>query len=370
LKTVGRRADSIAAYRASLDLMPTLGEAWWSLANLKTYRFSADDLAAMHAALARPDLGAEDRFHLEFALGKAEEDAGDFAASFAHYVEGNRRRRMTLDYDPDALHEEVERKRALFTSAFFAEREGWGCPASDPIFIVSLPRSGSTLIEQILASHSQVEGTMELPDMATLANRAATTGVANLTRDQVRALGEEYLDRTRIQRKTGRPFFIDKMPNNWAHVGLIRLILPQAMIIDARRHPIGCCLSNFKQHFAHGQGFTYDLAEIGRYYRDYAALMRHFDEVIPGHVHRVYYEAMVDETEREVRALLAAAGLAFEPACLRFHETERAVRTASSEQVRQPIFREGVEQWRNFAAWLGPLEQEVRAELEVYPYRS
>jgi tetratricopeptide (TPR) repeat protein len=370
LKTVGRREESIAAYRASLDLMPTLGETWWSLANLKTYRFTDDDLAAMRAALARLDLGDEDRFHLEFALGKAEEDRGHFAASFAHYVEGNRRRREAIDYSAEDLHAEVERKRGLYTADFFAKRAGWGCPAADPIFIVSLPRSGSTLIEQILASHSQVEGTMELPDMPALANRAASQGIATLTEDQVRALGEEYLERTRIQRKTARPFFIDKLPNNWAHVGFIRLILPGATIIDARRHPIGCCLSNFKQHFAHGQAFTYDLTDIGRYYTDYAALMRHYDGVLPGHVHRVFYEAMVDDTEAEVRALLTHAGLEFEPACLRFHETERAVRTASSEQVRQPIFRDGVEQWRHFAPWLGPLEEAVRGEWEAYPFKT
>jgi tetratricopeptide (TPR) repeat protein len=370
LKTVGRRDDSVAAYRKSLELMPTLGETYWSLANLKTYRFSDAEMAAMLGAIQRPDLSEEDRFHLEFALGKAEEDAGAYAASFAHYAEGNRRRRLTIDYSADDLHAEVERKRALYTAGFFSERAGWGCSAADPIFIVSLPRSGSTLIEQILASHSQVEGTMELPDMPALANRAGSAGIATLTQDQVRALGEEYLDRTRIQRKTDRPFFIDKLPNNWAHVGLIRLILPNATIIDARRHPIGCCLSNFKQHFAHGQAFTYDLAEIGRYYADYAALMRHFDAILPGHVHRVFYEAMVDDTEHEVRALLAHAGLDFEPACLRFHETERAVRTASSEQVRQPIFRDGVEQWRHFAPWLAPLAQAVRGELERYPYAS
>jgi tetratricopeptide (TPR) repeat protein len=368
LKTLGRSADSIATYRKALALMPTLGEAWWSLANLKTYRFSPDELAAMRAALASPAIGAEDRFHLEFALGKAEEDAAAYGASFAHYLAGNRLRRSLIDYSAEETQAEAARKQALYTPEFFAAREGWGCPAADPIFVVSLPRAGSTLIEQILASHSAVEGTMELPDIAALAASVSARSVADLSREEVHALGESYLERTRIQRKAGLSRFVDKMPNNWAHVGFIRLILPRATVIDARRHPLGCCFSNFKQHFAHGQAFTYDLGEIGAYYRDYAALMRHFERVLPGHVHRVHYEAMVDDTEAQVRALLAHAGLAFEPACLRFHETERAVRTASSEQVRQPIFREGLDQWRHFAPWLGPLEAVLRDELTRYPF--
>ena len=368
LKTVGRQEDSIAAYRRAIQLLPTLGEAWWSLANLKTFRFTDADLAAMRGALARSDIGEEDRFHLDFALGKAEEDGGAWERSFAHYLAANQRRRALIDYDPQELTRLVDRQCAELTTAFFAEREGWGCQAEDPIFVVSLPRSGSTLIEQILASHSQVEGTTELADIAALAARVRSKGIAAIDRAEAQALGEEYLARTRVQRKTGRPRFVDKMPNNWAHVGLIRLILPRATIVDARRHPIGCCLANFKQHFAHGQGFTYDLHEIASYYADYVRLMDQVDAVLPGHVHRVFYEAMVAETEAEVRALLGHARLPFEMTCLRFHETERAVRTASSEQVRRPIFREGLEQWRHYAPWLGPLDAKLAPVLERYPY--
>jgi hypothetical protein len=298
------------------------------------------------------------------------EDTGDYAASFAHYAQGNRQRRALIDYEADEVSQAVGKQVDLFTPEFFAERAGWGAQAEDPIFVVSLPRSGSTLIEQILASHSQVEGTTELSDIATLAARTGLNRMASLRADDARALGEEYLERTRIQRKTERPRFVDKMPNNWAHVGFIKLILPNATIIDARRHPLACCFSNFKQHFARGQTFTYDLTDIGRYYADYVRLMDHFDRALPGYVHRVFYEAMVDDTEAEVRALLAHARLPFEEACLRFHETERAVRTASSEQVRRPIFRDGVEQWRNFEQWLDPLRVALGNLIAAYPHQA
>jgi len=370
LKTVGRQDESIDAYRRCLTLQPTLGEAWWSLANLKTFRFTDADRAAMRDAIGVPDLSEEDRFHLEFALGKAEEDVGAYQDSFAHYSEGNRRRRALIDYDAAELSRTVDRQIGLFTPEFLAARAGWGAQARDPIFVVSLPRSGSTLIEQILASHSQVEGTTELADIAALATRVGLNGMSSLGADEARALGEEYLERTRIQRKTDRPFFVDKMPNNWAHVGFIRLILPEATIIDARRHPLGCCFSNFKQHFARGQTFTYDLADIGHYYADYVRLMDHIDGVLPGHVHRIFYEAMVGDTETQVRALLDHADLPFEDQCLRFHETERAVRTASSEQVRRPIFRDGVEQWRHFERWLDPLRAALGRLVEDYPYQA
>jgi hypothetical protein len=259
----------------------------------------------------------------------------------------------------------------MFTGRFLAEREGWGAPAGDPIFIVGLPRSGSTLIEQILASHSAVEGTMELPDIGLIANRLAKTtrggypeGLAELDAAALSRLGGLYLERTRIQRRGERPFFIDKMPNNFRHIGLIHLILPKARIIDARRHPLGSCFSAFKQHFAQGQGFSYDLSDLGRYYRDYVALMAHFDAVLPGRIHRVIYEDMVEDTEGEVRRLLDYCGLPFEPACLKFYENERAVRTVSSEQVRRPIFREGLEQWRNYESWLGPLKAALGPALD------
>ena len=370
LKTIGNLEESVDAYRRGLALQPTLGEAWWSLANLKTFRFTDADRNAMRAALDVVGLSDEDRFHLEFALGKADEDAGDYTQSFAHYAEGNRQRRALIDYDANELTAAVDRQLALFEPDFFAAREGWGAQAEDPIFVVSLPRSGSTLIEQIFASHSQVEGTTELPDIAALATRVGIQNIASLTAGEARALGEEYLERTRVQRKTKRPRFVDKMPNNWAHVGFIRLILPNAAIIDARRHPLGCCFSNFKQHFARGQTFTYDLVELAHYYADYVRLMDHFDRALPGHVHRVFYESMVEDSEVEIRALLAHARLPFEPACLRFHETERAVRTASSEQVRRPIFRESMEQWRQFEPWLDPLKVVLGPLIESYPKRA
>ena len=283
-----------------------------------------------------------------------------------------------IDYDPDAVTDAVLRSEWLFTPAFFAARTTHGSPAPDPIFILGMPRAGSTLIEQILASHPLVEGTMELPDIGALAKRLGGRRtkheaslypecLAELDAADCAALGAEYLERTRVQRKTDKPFFIDKMPNNWAHVGLINLILPKAKIIDARRHPLACCFSNFKQHFARGQGFSYDQAEVGRYYADYVRLLRHFDTVLPGRIHRVIHEALVDDPEGEVRRLLDHLGLPFDPACLRFHENERAVRTASSEQVRRPINRDGLDQWKPFETWLEPMKQALGQVLELYP---
>ncbi len=368
LKTVGRLADGIAAYRRALAIAPALGEVWWSLANLKTVRFTEADVAAMEAALARHDISDEDRFHLDFALGKAFEDAADYAMSFAHYDAGNALRRKAIVYDGGETTRFVDRSIATFTPGFFAERAGQGCDVRAPIFVVGMPRAGSTLIEQILASHSQVEGTSELADIPALARIGDyPEGVADLSPAALRDLGASYLDRTRVQRRTDRPLFVDKLPNNWAHVPFIHLILPQAIIIDARRHPLGCCFSNFKQHFAKGQAFSYSLTDMGRYYADYVRLMAHVDRALPGRVHRVIYERMVDDTEGEVRALLAACGLPFEEACLRFHENDRAVRTPSSEQVRQPIFREGTEGWRGFEPWLDPLKAALCNVLTAYP---
>ncbi len=370
LKTVGEQAESIGAYRRALAVRPTLGEAWWSLANLKTIRFDEGDIAAMKKALEAPDIGKEDRFHLHFALGKAFEDEGQAEASFHHYAEGNRLRRSLLDYDPADNHRHVERSTAFFTRSLFEERGGEGCPAPDPIFILGMPRAGSTLVEQILSSHPEIEGTAELPDMPAIARRLDGRKVrgdtshypeclAGMTASELRGLGEEYLERARVQRFTDRPFFIDKLPNNWAHVGMIRMILPNARIIDARRHPLACCFSNFKQHYARGQRFSYDLSEVGAYYRDYVNLMRHWDSVLPDQVHRVIHEDLVDDPETEVRRLLAFLDLPFEPACLDFHRNPRAVRTASSEQVRRPISRDGLEQWKAFEPWLDPLKQSL-----------
>lgn len=369
LKTVGRLDEGIAAYRKAIVLEPTLGEAWWSLANLKTVRFNADDMAAMETALSRSTIAIEDRFHLDFALGKAHEDRGEPDAAFAHYATGNALRKTQLDYDPEETSRYVDRLIEICTQDFFASREGQGCDAIDPIFVVGMPRAGSTLIEQILSSHSQIEGTSELPDMPMLSrqDRRYPLGLPDLEPEQLRQLGEDYLKRTRIHRKTERPLFIDKLPNNWMHVAFIRLILPGAKIIDARRHPLGCCFSNFKQHFAKGQAFSYDLDHLGRYYSDYVRLMAHIDAVQPGKIHRVSYERMVDDTEAEVRALLDYCGVAFEDACLAFHKTERAVRTPSSEQVRQPIFREGTEAWKQFDGHLGPLRAALGEVLDCYP---
>lgn len=381
LKTANHVEQAVIAYRRCVELEPSFGEAWWSLANLKLFRFEAADIDAMHRQLALKDLGDEDRLHLEFALGKALEDDDDCAASFRHYAQGNAIRRSQLAYDAGETTSRVAYIRQHYGREFFAERAGFGCAAPDPIFVVGLPRAGSTLIEQILASHSRVEGTMELPEIATLTGelrRQAEPGaampyhraLAALDAGALRALGERYLATTRIQRKTAKPFFVDKMPNNFMHVGLIHLILPNAKVIDARRHPMACGFSIFKQHFARGQDFSYSLDDIGRYYRDYVELMAHFDAVLPGRVYRVHYECMVDDTEAEVRRLLDYCGLSFEPACLRFFDNHRPVRTASSEQVRQPIYRGGLDHWRRYAAWLGPLQAALGPVLQAYPAAS
>ena len=378
LKTAGQRDRAIAAYRRSIELDPGFGEAWWSLANLKTFRFSTEDVDAMRRQLLRTDLDPEQHAQFEFALGKALEDAGDHAASFRHYESGNARRRARLPYRAADATSRVRRSTELFTAEFLAQREGWGCDAPDPIFIVGLPRSGSTLIEQILSSHPAVEGTMELPEVISLTHelrREAADGqgkayhdvLSGLDAARFRALGEQYLENTRVHRKRGAPFFIDKMPNNFLHVGLIHLMLPRARIVDARRHPLACCFSGYKQYFARGQNFSYGLDDIGRYYRDYVALMAHFDQVLPGRVHRVVYEDMVQDTEAQVRRLLDYCGLPFDAQCLRFFENDRPVRTASSEQVRQPIYRDGVDHWRHYEPWLGPLKAALGDVLEHYP---
>jgi tetratricopeptide (TPR) repeat protein len=365
LKTLGRHSEAIEAYRVATSREPALGEAYFSLANLKTFRFEDEEISAMRHQVTEGTRVAEDYYHLCFALGKALEDREQYDESFACYRRGNAVRSKTVRWDRDAHHDNMRRLIDFFDAAFFAERSGNGNPASDPIFIVGLPRAGSTLLEQILASHSLVEGTMELPDILSIARRLSGKkrnsdesrypGVlGEMTSTQLAGLGAEYLERTRIHRKGAR-FFIDKMPNNFSHVGLIHLILPNAKIIDARRHPLACCFSGFKQLFASGQNFTYDLADIGHYYRDYVELMDHWDSVMPGRVLRVQYEDVVAGTESQVHRLLEYCGLPFEEDCLRFYETERAVRTASSEQVRQPIYGGAVEQWRHYLPHLGPL---------------
>jgi tetratricopeptide (TPR) repeat protein len=376
LKTAGRQEEGIAAYRRSIALAPGNGGAYWSLANLKTFRFSDADVAAMRAQLAGGKLTEDDRVQLHFALGKALEDEGDYARSFREYAEANRLRHLRDPFDGERNSARLERERQLFTPEFFAARRGWGCDAPDPIFIVGMPRAGSTLLEQILASHSAVEGTMELPDILTMARDLAVERggeapypavLADLSAEACRELGERYIAQTRARRWTDRPYFIDKMPNNFAHLGLIHLILPNAKIIDARRHPLACCFSVFKQHFARGQEFSYDLGELGRYYHDYVRVMSHFDNILPRRIHRVIYEQLVEDTETEIRRLLEYCRLPFEEACLHFYENERAVRTASSEQVRKPIFRDALEHWRHYESWLEPLKATLGPVLATYP---
>jgi tetratricopeptide (TPR) repeat protein len=368
LRAAGRQREAVDAYRKCIQLRSGTGSAWVALADLKTYRFTGDEVAAMHMQLARDGLRSEERSRLELALGKALEDTGDFAAAFEHYARGNALRRAVVPYDSANITRFVQLTRTLCTPEFFAARAGWGCPSPDPVFIVGLPRAGSTLLEQILASHSQVEGTRELTDVIRFAldlgdreepGKPPTypQSLARLTRAEVAALGERYLAQTHAQRLLGRPRFIDKMGPNFLHVGLIHLMLPNARIIDARRAPLGCCFANFKQHFQSGAWFTYSLEDLGRYYRDYVSLMAHFDTVLPGRIHRVNYEDLVQDLEGQVRRLLDYCDLPFEEPCLRFHQTQRSIATVSSEQVRQPLYTASIEQWRNFAPWLGPLKQ-------------
>jgi tetratricopeptide (TPR) repeat protein len=377
LKTRGREEESVKAYKKCIELQPQSGEAYWSLANLKTLTFSPAEVAAMQVQLNRAELADEDRFHFHFAMGKALEDEGSYAPSFEHYSQGNRLRRAGISYSAEETSAFVARSKVVFTRQFFADRAGFGAPARDPIFIVGLPRSGSTLLEQILSSHSAVEGTMELSDISAMsrvlneeAKRDGTPkypdALARLNDEACRALGAQYLEQTRIQRKSDAPFFIDKMPNNFIHIGLIHLALPNSKIIDARRNPLACCFSVFKQHFATGQNFSYSLEDIGRYYRDYVDLMAHFDSVLPGRVHRVVYEEVIEDIEAQVRRLLDYCGLPFEEQCLRFYENERAVRTASSQQVRKPIFRDGVEHWRHYEPWLSPLKEALGPALQGF----
>jgi tetratricopeptide (TPR) repeat protein len=339
-------------------------------------RFGAADIASIEAALALPKLSPDDRLQLHFALGKALEDAGDYKASFEHYAEGNRLRLAANPYDPQRTSARVDRAIALYTPEFLDRRRTWGCPAPDPIFVLGMPRSGSTVVEQILASHPLVEGTQELGDIQMIAARIGDgaesypEALAAFEPARFAELGEEYLSRSRAHRHTDRPFFIDKMPNNWLHAGFIRLILPNAKIIDTRRHPLACCFSNFKQHFARGQVFAYDLDHLGRYYADYVRLMDHFDAAAPGMIHRVWHEALLAEPEAQIRALLDFVGLPFDSACLRFHENQRPVRTASAEQVRRPINRDGVGQWRNYDEHLAPLRAALGHHVARYPHSA
>ena len=361
LKTLGETEAAVTEYRAAAVQRNDYGDAYWSLANLKTYRFTEEEIARMVAAETAPATSTEDRYHLCFALGKAFEDRQAYERSFEYYLRGNSLKRASIDYRAELMEHNTERQIEICTSELFERHRASGAPATDPIFIVGLPRAGSTLIEQILASHSRVEGTYELPDVprlvAELHGRDAQYPaiLASLSGDELRALGDRYLSGTRAYRTTDRPRFIDKMPNNFRNIGLIHLMLPNAKIIDVRREPMACCFANFKQLFAEGQLFTYGLDDIARYYRTYLELMSHWETVLPGRVLRVHYEDVVHDLEGNVRRVLEFCGLEFEPACVEFHRTERSVRTASSEQVRRPIYREGLEQWRHYERWLDPL---------------
>ncbi|MEI9989126.1 MAG: sulfotransferase [Rhizomicrobium sp.] len=376
LKTVGQVPEAIDAYRAAAAARPDFGDAYWSLANLKTYRFGDDEIARMRAAEAAPATAPVDRYHLCFALGKALEDRGAFAESWRFYEKGNALKRAESRYRPEIIETNTARQIAVCTRDFFRRRDGWGVADRDPIFILGLPRSGSTLIEQILASHSEVEGTEELADIQRIVldiqgrdpdldNPRYPGALTDMTADGFRHLGEKYLADTRVHR-TGKAFFIDKMPNNFRHIGLIHLMLPNARIIDARRDPMSCCFSNLKQLFANGQEFTYSIDDIARYYRTYLDLMQHWDAVLPGRILRVQHEDMVADLEGGVRRLLDHCGLAFEQACVDFHKTRRSVRTPSSEQVRRPIFRDGLEQWKAYEPWLGPLKAALGDALVRY----
>jgi predicted Zn-dependent protease len=366
LKTLGQTPEAIDSYHAATALRADFGEAYWSLANLKTYRFSDAEIAHMRGAEASAKIQLADRYHLCFALGKALEDRAEYAESFVYYERGNALKKIECRYRPEPLERTARLHQSLCTAEFFAARKGQGCDSAAPIFIVGLPRSGSTLVEQILASHSQVEGTMELADIPRmvqdLQGREVIGGeprypavLASLSAGQFQELGDKYLADTRVYR-TGKARFIDKMPNNFRHLALIHLILPNAKIIDARREPMACCFSNFKQLFASGQQFTYSIEDIARYYRMYVELMAHWDAALPGRVLPVQHETVVDDLEGNVRRILDFCELDFEPACLDFHKTLRTVHSASSEQVRRPIYREGVDQWRRYEPWLGPLK--------------
>lgn len=376
LKTVAALPEAIEAYRAAAELRPDFGDAYWSLANLKTYRFTDQEIALMRQAETSPGTAAEDRAHLLFALGKALEDRGDIAGSWDHYVRGNAVKRAASGYRPERMEANTSAQIATCTPAFFAARSGWGAQGRDPIFVVGLPRAGSTLIEQILASHPLVEGTQELAEVQRivldLQGRDADPSrprypdmLTGLTHEDAMRLGQRYLAETRVYR-TDRAFFIDKMPNNFRHIGLIHLMLPNARIIDARREPMACCFSNLKQLFANGQEFTYSIEDIARYYRTYLELMRHWDHVLPGRVLRVQHEDVVDDLEGSVRRLLDHCGLPFDQACVEFHRSRRSVRTPSAEQVRQPINRNGVDAWRPFETELRPLRSALGAAISTY----
>lgn len=376
-KTQGEYDSAVSSYCEALQSQPQYGEAYYSLANLKVYTFNDDEIDNMLAQQSNHNLSHMDRVYLCFALGKAYEDKRDFETAFKYYERGNRLKKMQSRYKAEQMTAELAAQQMVCAADLFRRRSGAGHDSPDPIFVVGLPRAGSTLLEQILSSHSQVDGTLELPNILSLSQRLRRRGrqsdasgypqiLCELSDKELTSFGEQFIADTRIHRQ-GAAFFIDKMPNNFRHIGLIHLILPNAKVIDARRHPMACCFSGFKQLFAEGQEFTYDLADVGQYYRDYVELMDHWDEVLPGKVLRVHYENVVADLEPQVKRLLDYCGLPFEQACVDYHKTERAVRTPSSEQVRQPIFKSGLEQWRHFEPYLDALKSALGPTLDRYP---
>jgi len=369
LKTLGAQSSAVSAYRKATSAKPDHGDAYWSLANLKTYRFEADEIAQMIESERREETSLQDRYQLCFALGKSFEDTAEYARSFEYYERGNRLKKSQSDYSASKTESEFSRQQEICTDKFFADRATYGIEGRDPIFIVGLPRSGSTLLEQILASHPEIDGTIELPNILSLVQNLAgryrkgeeslyPSVLQKLTSQQLEKMGQAYLDSTRVYRK-GAIHFTDKMPNNFQHVGLIQLMFPRAKIIDARRHPMACCFSNFKQLFGEGQEFSYGLDDVGRYYKAYVGLMDHWNKVIPGKILRVRYEDVVADLDGQVHRLLDFLGLPFDSRCTEYHKNERAVHTPSAEQVRQPIFQVGVEQWKNFESQLGPLKESL-----------
>ena len=377
LKTKGESLAAIDAYRSAYEHNPDHGEAFYSLANLKTYRFTDEELQLMGQQENNRNLSPSGRVYLNFAMGKAHEDAADYERAFGYYAEGNRQKKIQSRYDAEKMRVEFQDTQRVCTASLLAEENQGGNASSAPIFVLGLPRAGSTLIEQILSSHSMVDGTSELPNILSLSQslRRKSRGsggypavLADLTMEERTRFGDQYIADTQIHRGDAA-FFVDKMPNNFRHIGLIKLILPNAKIIDARRHPLSCCFSVFKQLFAEGQEFSYDLGDIGHYYRDYVELMDHWDRVMPGFILRVQHEDVVDDLRGQVARLLAFCGLPFEEACVAFHKTERSVKTPSSEQVRQPIFRSSLDTWENYEPWLSPLKQalgeEVRQRFDI-----
>jgi tetratricopeptide (TPR) repeat protein len=376
LQSVGRQKDAIDSYRKAAAMQPSFGDAYWSLANLKTYRFSQEEIDHMRAQESEPEADPVNLYHLCFALGKAYEDRSQYVASWKFYERGNALKRAESRYRPEIIEIHTRKQIEVCTPGFLSARAGVGAPDADPIFIVGLPRSGSTLVEQILASHSQVDGTRELPDIPRivrgiersrpdLVNQRYPEVLADLAPEEFRKLGERYLTDTRCHRGNGA-FFVDKMPNNFRHIGLIHLILPNAKIIDVRREPMACCFSNLKHLFAGGQEFTYSIEDIARYYRSYLELMRHWDAVLPRRVLRICYEDLVEDLGGNVHRVLEFCGLEFESACMEFYKSGRSVNTASSEQVRKAIFRDGLSHWRNYEPWLDALKQALGEALVRY----